>query len=166
MREHGQIANTPTPLKATCEPVDAAGSDTALLLQGWAMRLRIQRQLTAQRQAMDCVVVAPSLIPRKPGDRIKTDRRDERKGGDFRPDRRLFARRVPDGAAANGLADTNPHGEGLLRTGSQKRLASRAGVRPPVAARKLPVQAPYISIITLLRNERRKSLLFSAIHFY
>jgi len=26
-----------------------------------------------------CVVVAPSLIPRKPGDRIKTDRRDARK---------------------------------------------------------------------------------------
>ena len=24
----------------------------------------------------DCVVVAPSLIPRKPGDRVKTDRRD------------------------------------------------------------------------------------------
>ncbi len=27
----------------------------------------------------ECVVVAPSLIPRKPGDRIKTDRRDARK---------------------------------------------------------------------------------------
>jgi transposase len=27
----------------------------------------------------DCVVVAPSLIPRRPGDRIKTDRRDARK---------------------------------------------------------------------------------------
>jgi transposase len=27
----------------------------------------------------NCVVVAPSLIPRKPGDRIKTDRRDARK---------------------------------------------------------------------------------------
>lgn len=24
----------------------------------------------------DCVVVAPSLIPRKPGDRVKTNRRD------------------------------------------------------------------------------------------
>jgi len=24
-----------------------------------------------------CVVIAPSLIPRKPGDRIKTDRRDD-----------------------------------------------------------------------------------------
>ena len=35
---------------------------------------RIQRQLTAAGHG--CVVVAPSLIPRKPGDRIKTDRRD------------------------------------------------------------------------------------------
>jgi hypothetical protein len=38
---------------------------------------------TVQRtiQALDgsCVVVAPSLVPRKPGDRIKTDRRDARK---------------------------------------------------------------------------------------
>jgi transposase len=34
----------------------------------------IQRQLSAAGH--DCVVVAPSLIPRKPGDRIKTDRRD------------------------------------------------------------------------------------------
>jgi transposase len=29
-----------------------------------------------QRLKIDCVIVAPSLIPRKPGDRIKTDRRD------------------------------------------------------------------------------------------
>ena len=28
---------------------------------------------------VECVVIAPSLIPRKPGDRIKTDRRDARK---------------------------------------------------------------------------------------
>jgi transposase len=27
----------------------------------------------------DCQVVAPSLIPKKPGERIKTDRRDARK---------------------------------------------------------------------------------------
>ena len=33
-----------------------------------------RRQLAAAGH--DCVVVAPSLIPRKPGDRIKTDRRD------------------------------------------------------------------------------------------
>ena len=34
----------------------------------------IQRFL--QRMNIDCVIVAPSLIPRKPGDRVKTDRRD------------------------------------------------------------------------------------------
>ena len=28
---------------------------------------------------IDCVVVAPSMIPRRPGERIKTDRRDARK---------------------------------------------------------------------------------------
>ena len=32
-----------------------------------------------QEAGAGCVVVAPSLIPRKPGDRIKTDRRDARK---------------------------------------------------------------------------------------
>lgn len=34
----------------------------------------IYHQLT--RLGIDCVVVAPSLVPRKPGDRVKTDRRD------------------------------------------------------------------------------------------
>ena len=34
----------------------------------------VQRQL--QRLKISCVVVAPSLIPTKPGDRVKTDRRD------------------------------------------------------------------------------------------
>src|SRR6266852_1436178 len=32
-----------------------------------------------QRQGVNCQVVAPSLIPRKAGDRVKTDRRDARK---------------------------------------------------------------------------------------
>lgn len=37
----------------------------------------LQRQLAAS--GIDCVVVAPSLIPVKPGSQIKTDRRDARK---------------------------------------------------------------------------------------
>jgi transposase len=36
----------------------------------------LHRYLTDK--GLDCVVAAPSLIPRKPGDRIKTDRRDAR----------------------------------------------------------------------------------------
>jgi hypothetical protein len=34
----------------------------------------LHRYLT--RRGLNCAVVAPSLIPRKPGDRVKTDRRD------------------------------------------------------------------------------------------
>ena len=37
----------------------------------------LQRQLTHGR--VQCVVIAPALMPRKPGDRIKTDPRDARK---------------------------------------------------------------------------------------
>lgn len=37
----------------------------------------LQRQLTKGR--VTCVVIAPALMPRKPGDRVKTDRRDARK---------------------------------------------------------------------------------------
>jgi len=37
----------------------------------------LQRRLTTER--IHCRVIAPSLIPEKPGDRIKTDRRDARK---------------------------------------------------------------------------------------
>ena len=37
----------------------------------------LQRQLTTAR--VSCQVIAPALIPRKPGERIKTDRRDARK---------------------------------------------------------------------------------------
>jgi transposase len=42
----------------------------------------LQRQITEAGEA-SCMVVAPSLIPRKPGDRIKTDRRDARKLGEM-----------------------------------------------------------------------------------
>lgn len=37
----------------------------------------MQRYLASR--GYDCQVIAPSLIPKKPGERIKTDRRDARK---------------------------------------------------------------------------------------
>ncbi len=42
----------------------------------------LQRQITEAGKA-SCMVVAPSLIPVKPGERIKTDRRDARKLGEL-----------------------------------------------------------------------------------
>lgn len=42
----------------------------------------LARKLNAL-EGFSCMVIAPSLIPRKPGDRIKTDRRDARKLGEM-----------------------------------------------------------------------------------
>ena len=52
------------------------------------------RQLTAMGHA--CLVVAPSLIPRRPGDRIKTDRRDAMALGRLARSGDLTAVWVPD----------------------------------------------------------------------
>ena len=41
----------------------------------------LQRQVATAR--VSCQVIAPGLIPRKPGDRIKTNRRDARKLSSF-----------------------------------------------------------------------------------
>src|SRR6516225_9007361 len=37
----------------------------------------LQRQMTTPR--VSCQVIAPALVPRKPGERVKTNRRDARK---------------------------------------------------------------------------------------
>ena len=50
------------------------GSELRFCYEAGPCGYGIQRQLTLAGH--DCVVVAPSLIPRKPGERIKTDRRD------------------------------------------------------------------------------------------
>ena len=47
---------------------------------------------------IDCVVVAPSLVPGKPGDRVKTDHRDARKLAHFLRSGDLTAVHVPDEA--------------------------------------------------------------------
>lgn len=53
----------------------------------------------ALREAgIDCVVVAPSLVPGKPGDRIKTDRRDARKLAHFLRSGDLTEVQVPEAA--------------------------------------------------------------------
>jgi transposase len=74
VREYGKIANTPTALKALAAKLSRVGCELRFCYEAGPCGYGIQRQLT--RAGHDCVVVGPSLIPRKPGDRIKTDRRD------------------------------------------------------------------------------------------
>jgi transposase len=74
VREYGKITNTPTALKALATKLSRGGRRLLFCYEAGPCGYGIQRQLSLDGH--DCVVVAPSLIPCKPGDRIKTDRRD------------------------------------------------------------------------------------------
>jgi transposase len=74
VREHGKVANTATAVQALAVKLARGGKALRFCYEAGPCGYGIQRELTAAGH--ECVVVAPSLIPRKPGDRIKTDRRD------------------------------------------------------------------------------------------
>src|ERR1700726_3659896 len=74
VREHGKIPNTPAALKAMAMKLASAGREPRFCYEAGPCGYGIQRQLT--EAGHECAVVAPSLIPPKPGERIKTDRRD------------------------------------------------------------------------------------------
>lgn len=74
VREYGKILNTPTALKTMATKLAAGGNELRFCYEAGACGYGVQRQLSAMGH--QCAVVAPSLVPRKPGERIKTDRRD------------------------------------------------------------------------------------------
>jgi len=74
VREYGKIANTPAAVKALVAKLTRNGHELRFCYEAGPCGYGIQRQLTALKH--DCMVVAPSLIPRRPGERIKNDRRD------------------------------------------------------------------------------------------
>jgi transposase len=61
-------------MKTLAAKLAGGGRELRFCYEGGPCGHGIQRQLTAMGH--DCAVVGPSLIPSKPGDRIKTDRRD------------------------------------------------------------------------------------------
>ena len=74
VRERGKIPNSPAALKVLAVKLASTGRDLRFCYEAGPCGYGIQRQLAGMGH--DCAVVAPSLIPRKPGERIKTDRRD------------------------------------------------------------------------------------------
>jgi transposase len=74
VRSFGQIVNTSAALSRLLRKLVQPDRSLKFCYEAGPCGYGIQRQLSAAGH--DCVVAAPSLIPRKPGDRIKTDRRD------------------------------------------------------------------------------------------
>jgi len=73
-RYFGQIDNTAGALRKLSEQLSRDGVRLCFCYEAGPCGYGVHRQLTALGH--DCDVVAPSLIPRKPGERVKTDRRD------------------------------------------------------------------------------------------
>src|SRR5215469_9080485 len=74
VREYGRVANTTVALERLVGKLGQEGVELRFCYEAGPCGYGIQRQLSARGH--DCVVVAPSLIPKRAGDRVKTDRRD------------------------------------------------------------------------------------------
>jgi transposase len=74
VRVYGRIANTATALDRLLKKLGGDGATLRFCYEAGPCGYGIHRRLSAQGQ--ECIVVAPSLIPKRPGDRVKTDRRD------------------------------------------------------------------------------------------
>jgi len=70
----GKIANSAGALSKLARKLSQEGRRLRFCYEAGPCGYAIHRHLTGLGH--DCVVVAPSLIPRRPGDRVKTDRRD------------------------------------------------------------------------------------------
>lgn len=74
VRSYGKIDGTLTALDKMIRKLEAKGSELHLAYEAGPCGYEIYRHLTGK--GYDCIVVAPSMIPRQSGNRIKTDRRD------------------------------------------------------------------------------------------
>ena len=74
VRYLGEIDNTAEAIGALVEKLDETHDALAFCYEAGPCGYGIHRQIAALGH--DCTVVAPSLIPRRPGDRVKTNRRD------------------------------------------------------------------------------------------
>jgi transposase len=73
-----RVANEPTAVRRLARKLQREGGRTVYsVYEAGPCGYALQRQL--QTQGLSCDVVAPSMIPIRPGERIKTDRRDARK---------------------------------------------------------------------------------------
>ncbi len=71
---YGDIANTTEAITQLARRLSRRSTQLRFCYEAGPCGYGLYRQLTAMGH--ECGVVAPSLVPRRPGDRIKTDRRD------------------------------------------------------------------------------------------
>ena len=74
IRFHGTIVNSAEAVLRLTKTLTKSGHTPSFCYEAGPCGYGLYRHLT--KLGFECAVVAPSLIPRKTGDRVKTDRRD------------------------------------------------------------------------------------------
>lgn len=74
VRHYGSVGGDLLSLDKVVRKLVSQGRELHFVYEAGPCGYKIYRHLT--RQGFDCIVVAPSLIPKKSGNRIKNDRRD------------------------------------------------------------------------------------------
>ena len=74
VRYYGEIPNTIEALRRLTQKLSEEGAELHFVYEAGPCGYGVHRRLLAEGHR--CQVVAPSLIPKKAGDRVKTDRRD------------------------------------------------------------------------------------------
>ena len=141
-RYFGKIANSAEAVSKLVKKLSGKGRRLRFCDEAGPCGYGIHRHLTGLGH--DCAVVAPSLIPRRPGDRVKTDRRDclglaklDRAG-------ELTAVWVPDAAheAMRDLVRARATAVRALRRARQQLTGFSAPPRPRAQRRELDPGAP------------------------
>lgn len=123
VRYFGEIANTPEAIQKLVGQFRKGGADLSFCYEAGPCGYGIHRQLSDL--GWDCQVVAPSLIPKKAGDRVKTDRRDALSLARLHRAGELTAVWVPDEAqeALRDLTRAREDMKHLQRQARQRLLA-------------------------------------------
>jgi transposase len=135
--DHGQIANDPSAIRKLVTRLAGAGVTLRVAYEAGPTGYALHRQLTGM--GIDCVVVAPSLIPKTPGDRVKTDRRDALKLARLLRSGDLTPVWIPDEAheALRNLvrSRSDAKADALRAKHRLSKFLLRQGERPPVGVR-------------------------------
>jgi len=123
VRYVGKIANTPAAVEKLVRQLRKNDATLSFCYEAGPCGYGLHRQLTDL--GWDCQIVAPSLIPKKAGDRVKTDRRDSLMLARLHRADELTAVWVPDGAqeALRDLTRAREDMKHLQRQARQRLLA-------------------------------------------
>ncbi len=94
VRVYGKIANDLDQIDKAMRKLISQNSELRCVYEAGPCGYTVYRHLI--NKGIDCVVIAPALIPKKSGDRVKTDRRDAKKLATLHRAGELTAVYVPD----------------------------------------------------------------------